>query len=534
MGVHTTNLDFSAKSAGILGDTELMMPFIEALAEGCERDFQLLASRFGAVDRFGPANRIQVVLDASTAFGGNWLGQNDGFKTDGTSEIDLAGSSPLYTSLTFDDVVDLLAALFVAELAEILLDLRQQSQPTLGRGNSDGEAYSRVAAQELHPRGYAQIARDRPGGDLSQKGIRPTSAWLNRPNPVAREDWITQPEHSDADPVSIGCGILFLYFLHTQLGHSWSAIVNALGETLAGTYTALGETGSGFDRFRDLLDAHFPVPQVPTSPDAPTYDFDRDDLFPLLDRRHRSVSFAYGPPGGPVPATHPGALLGEGFADVRPTPLCPSARYFYETVAFQGTNSVQATAHGFGDPVFTWSIAGTEVPDAYASPIELRVPAAGWDDDIQRPWANTPRTADVTVTAQVYATDPSTLYLTVRRDIATPSVVIIDIDLELIERALANEPLLQSTGLVVITKQTQWEDRFREDRDRCAKELRDLIDRDTHRRHIVLLKTLPDPPHYVQDAIAVVAQLQAEQETLRRVDPDLAANLDEILAPGDV
>jgi hypothetical protein len=81
----------------------------------------------------------------------------------------------------------------------------------------------------------------------------------------------------------------------------------------------------------------------------------------------------------------------------------------------------------------------------------------------------------------------------------------------------------------VTIKQPQREQRFREDCHRCAPELRDLVSRTARRRHIVLLKTLPDPPHYIVEAIRLHAQITDELTALRDSDPELARGFDALL-----
>jgi hypothetical protein len=56
-----------------------------------------------------------------------------------------------------------------------------------------------------------------------------------------------------------GCAILFIYYLHSQLGYSINQIVAAAAPELAGVYQNLtGDPNDPFPDFKGLLDYHFP------------------------------------------------------------------------------------------------------------------------------------------------------------------------------------------------------------------------------------------------------------------------------------
>lgn len=121
---------------------------------------------------------------------------------------------------------------------------------------SHGEALSRVLADALVP-------SKRPANFVS------APFWLDSP----RADWVDKTENSDRDFYSIGCGVLFLNWLRLQLQFSWDQIVSAGAPTLAQTFQALTGRPNGWQSFRQLLDAHFPLgtPSNVTS----------DNVFPL-------------------------------------------------------------------------------------------------------------------------------------------------------------------------------------------------------------------------------------------------------------
>jgi hypothetical protein len=109
-------------------------------------------------------------------------------------------------------------------------------------GASNGEGLSRVLAAERYP---AQIA-----------GFSTAAAWLNH----GRPDFVNRTDHSDSNPLSIGCDVLFLNYLRHQLGYRWRHIVAAAGRNLSITYLRLtGDPSNPFPPFAALLASRFPV-----------------------------------------------------------------------------------------------------------------------------------------------------------------------------------------------------------------------------------------------------------------------------------
>ena len=122
-------------------------------------------------------------------------------------------------------------------------------------GASAGEGLSRTLATELYPK--------------QLDGFASASRWLNS----SRTDWISKIKPTDSDYESIGCSVLFLNWLHVQLGHSWDEIAQAAGSTLEKTYQRLTKKSGGFTPFRQLLDRQFP-------PGTPVH-LTNDNPFPL-------------------------------------------------------------------------------------------------------------------------------------------------------------------------------------------------------------------------------------------------------------
>jgi len=75
--------------------------------------------------------------------------------------------------------------------------------------------------------------------------------------------------------MSIGCSVLFLNWLHYQLNFSWKEIILAGAPTLAKTYKNISGRTDGLERFKALLQYHFPEGQ----PSGVT----SDNVFPLSE-----------------------------------------------------------------------------------------------------------------------------------------------------------------------------------------------------------------------------------------------------------
>lgn len=106
-------------------------------------------------------------------------------------------------------------------------------------GASSGEGLSRVLATDLVP---AEL-----------DGFATAPSWLDSNRP----DYVDHALSSDTDSLANGCSVLFLNWLHFQLGHSWQQVAMAAAPTLGQTYTKLSGKKDGFKLFSALLDSHF-------------------------------------------------------------------------------------------------------------------------------------------------------------------------------------------------------------------------------------------------------------------------------------
>ena len=84
---------------------------------------------------------------------------------------------------------------------------------------------------------------------------------------------MTQTDPTDQNPVSTGCGTLYINYLRHQLNFSLTQIVGAGGATLADTYHSLTGKTDAFAPFAALLAQKFPPGQQAT--------LDGDNPFPI-------------------------------------------------------------------------------------------------------------------------------------------------------------------------------------------------------------------------------------------------------------
>jgi len=162
-------------------------------------------------------------------------GRNDGSGGGYHYGCDFTSDGVLYLDATFANKLvnplDLEIGLYVAELSECFMGPQGQGW---GCGYSNGEGLSRFSAEQQTPQGTMQAYTTGP-------------AWAQASFP----NWIDTTEHTDQDPVSIGCAIVYIYWMRS-LGHSALQIVRTGGATLAANYQGLtGKTTA----YQDLLAA---------------------------------------------------------------------------------------------------------------------------------------------------------------------------------------------------------------------------------------------------------------------------------------
>ena len=217
---HTTTAHFVITFSRSLGADGPAVA--QRIAAACEADYSRLQEIFGGITPAHLPFRIRLTPGSSGASHASCLA---------TELLVGVRSAPRGDP-------DFVNALVVAEEDEVFM-------ANFGRGwdcgASNGEGLSRVLSNELHP-------GTEPPDFVS------APVWLDH----GRPNFVNETDPTDTNYVSIGCAVLFLNWLHSQLGHSWRDIVGAGGPTLADTYRQLGEAGDGWTRFRRLIDQRFP------------------------------------------------------------------------------------------------------------------------------------------------------------------------------------------------------------------------------------------------------------------------------------
>lgn len=219
----------------------------------CERDYESLREYFGGATLPGLPIRVVVARMPEDARAYHYEGCLDLYCDAQTTPA----VEPRYTEF-----------LLMTQIAELFME-------ALGRGwrsdSSEGEALSRVLAASLYPK---QIA-----------GFSTAAAWLDS----AREDFVNRGDAADGHARAVGCGTMFLNYLHYQLGFDWQAIVSAGGATLAQTFQRLtGDASDPFPPFASLVVSRWPIgtrSQVTT-----------DNVFPLAPKLRAAAA---APPAKP-------------------------------------------------------------------------------------------------------------------------------------------------------------------------------------------------------------------------------------------
>jgi hypothetical protein len=203
----------------------------QGVLEACERDYEILAGYFG-LER---SLQFNVILAPLSPY------------MDGTggSYHDSCVSTNLYCDVQISPKVnpEVSNAVLVAAVVDVFAAMQKGGWNC---GNSNGEGLSRVLAAQLHP------------GALEGLGYLSAPAWLNSPRP----NYVARTHPTDRYRVANGCSILFLNYLHFQLGFGWDKICQAAAQTLAGTYQALTGKSQPFPGFSLLLNRKFPPGQL--------------------------------------------------------------------------------------------------------------------------------------------------------------------------------------------------------------------------------------------------------------------------------
>ena len=220
----------------------------------CEQDLTTLESWFAVSGGFGATNRITALIARS---GG--LGSNGGYQTGGATTTQVA---PFNGSAQGEPVTLSQAqcrAVLVAELSEVLMSYRNQTTgvTTWEAGHSQGEALSTVCEALLHPDGYYAPANLGPR----------INTWLTT---TPLPNFIDNVDPTDKNFVSIGCGVMFLYFLMYECDLRIGQIITAGGLSLADKFQQLTGTAGAWNAFSGVVEKWYTIAKgnAPTSDDV--------------------------------------------------------------------------------------------------------------------------------------------------------------------------------------------------------------------------------------------------------------------------
>jgi hypothetical protein len=198
----------------------------QVLARGvlgeCEADFSRVTEWFGGLVPPGLPFRVSIVQGSFGAF------------------HDTCADTHLHCAAFDGYNSELVEMLNMAEAVEVFSAAQNAGWDC---GASNGEGLSRVLATALHP---SQL-----------DGFATAADWLNS----RRENFVDHNDQTDRNAVSTGCAVLFLNYLHHQLGHPWASVVAHGRPTLAATYQALQNDDNGWEQFSTLVAAHYPPGQ---------------------------------------------------------------------------------------------------------------------------------------------------------------------------------------------------------------------------------------------------------------------------------
>jgi len=199
-----------------------------ALAANAEADYNLVSFWFDGLTPSGVPFNVKINKPSATR-----SGSNDGNKQ---ITIDIGASTDF----------NLGREVLVAEFIEIFMGAQNRGWAA---GKSNGEALSQVAGFTIVP--------------SKATGFVGPPTWLDKNN-SARPDFVSKTDTTDSNAVSYGCGVLFLFYLGSQLGFNMRAIVQAAAATLESVYHNLTQDSNAIATFQALLNAKFP-PGVPSN-----------------------------------------------------------------------------------------------------------------------------------------------------------------------------------------------------------------------------------------------------------------------------
>lgn len=199
----------------------------EALMKVCEEDFSLVSGWFDDISL-----TVSTPITVRIAKGGY---------------ASASWGPPITLKPGNGSSIELVRYLLVSELTEMFMLAQDKGWFGAGNEGSAGEGLSRFLAQQF-------LMTNRFG--VTEPGFSLANHWMRSD----RKDYVNDIDVHDhgIDPKT-GCAILFIYYLHTELGYNVKSIVAAAASDLAGVYRNLtGDPRDPFPAFKRLLDTYFP------------------------------------------------------------------------------------------------------------------------------------------------------------------------------------------------------------------------------------------------------------------------------------
>ena len=211
-----------------------------ALIAVCENDFALMSGWFGNI-----ALTVGIPITVQIAPG---------------SYASASWGPPITLIPGNGSSIVVVRYLLVSEVTEMFMLAQNKGWFGAGNEGSAGEGLSRFLA------GQFLIANDL---GVTEPGFSLANSWMNTP----RSDYVNHIDVTDHGiDAKTGCAILFIYYLHTQLGYGIKDIIAAAASELSGVYKNLtGNPSDPFPPFKNLLDTYYPgTTTIPgTNPDNP-------------------------------------------------------------------------------------------------------------------------------------------------------------------------------------------------------------------------------------------------------------------------
>ncbi|MBB5339524.1 hypothetical protein [Tunturiibacter gelidoferens] len=483
-------------------------PFVNVLQRAqqlkatCEADFTQLRSWFAIHDGFGPTNLVTLQIEPDS------YAHNFGYKSDGTTFVRM---NPFDSSTNQDQANDAVQALFVAEIIEVLMNYRNIKA---GPGNitwhpsqSDGEALSRFAAALLHPVGYYNIL-----------GAPFVNTWLQSTRP----DWVTKLGASDTDLPSLGCSLLFLYYLYDQLDLTIPNIIQKGGATPELTYQNLTGQNGGFTPFKQLLDTYLPynTAQHYTS-------LLSDNPFPILQGNNRSIFLSF--------SEDLIKSVAEPLVDPRvtvsPFLTCPAKDYRYSVLDLTCKLHCVASVTGFAQPKFSWHVNSLQADNGGSINITtpVTVDLAAHPEAPQSTTGQDNLYWSIPTNSSTYTGPAGELDLT-NTGSPHPGHEHLTIQVDVTEAFGSTDSVSQIGSGTLDTKKIVYEPSFYTDRQQCLHNFVHELGKYKLVNRIPLIFNLPDPPPELGDGIRILVEIIQELQLLRGENSKLAATTTKYLS----